>query len=293
MSHERKTMKIDMHVHTKGSDGWGSAEEIAEYAVERGLDGVCITDHHKTFTKAGDEVARECAAAGIRVFRGCEYSTKDGHCLIYGLDVELLGLGKYPSMQEVIDKVNAAGGAAVPAHPYHGYKFRLGDKVMELKGIAGVEVRNGQNAVRSPWENDEAVRVAREMGISGIGGSDAHDPKYVGVCFSQFDGWIHSDKELAAALREGRKVKAVRNRRAVKAIKRVRAVFLEKQRRIMVDRKWAKDVDRGMAFGMGQEGLESDLDNFQNVSDPKQDEPSDYSDPFYSEAFPGREGGDN
>jgi predicted metal-dependent phosphoesterase TrpH len=223
----RKTTRLDLHVHTKGSDGWGSPDEIAAMAVERGLDGLVIADHHVTFSKEGDEVAEACRDAGLLVFRGCEYSAEDGHCLVLGLPIEPFHFKFYKPMQEVINEVRAAGGVVVPAHPFHGYRAKLGAGLLRLTGLAAVEARNGQCEVRSPWENEEAYRAAEGMVLQTTGGSDAHSPSYVGVCFTEFAGQVRTDQELVKALLTGR-YRAVRNLRVVRSLQKLWALTPKK-----------------------------------------------------------------
>lgn len=210
----RKTTKIDMHLHTRGSDGLGSPKQIAKAAKAAGLDAICITDHHRTYTLEGLAVANECRAHGIRVFHGCEYSTDDGHLLIYGVDVEELELGRYPPMQRVIDAVNAAGGVAVPSHPYKGYKRLLGDAVYSMEGLAGIEVANGQVAVANPSQNADAKAAAKSLELAQLGGSDAHVARNIGTCYTVFRGVIETTNDLVAAIKSG-KCKAVVNRKKV------------------------------------------------------------------------------
>lgn len=200
---ERKTTRIDLHVHTRGSDGWGSPEAIAENAVEAGLDGLVITDHHLTYTREGLEVAEACREAGLWVFHGCEYSAAEGHLLVYGVPVESLRLGRYADMQKVIDLVTEFGGVAVPAHPYFGYRAKLGDQVHRLRRVRALEVANGQRAVKEPGANRRALRAANLGSRKGTGGSDAHDPAYVGVCYTEFQGNIRSSWDLVKALKRG------------------------------------------------------------------------------------------
>ena len=199
----RLTTRIDMHVHTRGSDGWGSPDDIAENALEAGLDGLVITDHHLTYTKEGLEVARACREAGLLVFHGCEYSAAEGHVLVYGVPIEELRLGRYLDMQKVIDLVVEFGGVAVPAHPYFGYRAKLGDGLRKLRRTRAVEVANGQRAVKDPGANRKALRAANLLSRMGIGGSDAHDPAYVGVCYTEFRGNIRNSFELTKALKRG------------------------------------------------------------------------------------------
>lgn len=213
----KKTTKLDLHLHTRGSDGSSSAEEIVKAALAAGLDGFAITDHHKTATAEGLKVAELARKAGLLVFRGCEYSTSDGHCLVFGCDVAELNLGMYPAMQDLITAVNRAGGVAVPSHPYHGYKHKLGDKVKTLRGIAAVEVANGQVSVRTPSENAEAVTAAKARRAKTTGGSDAHVASYIGTCFTEFRGTVKTERELVRALRHGH-YEAVTNEAKAKAL---------------------------------------------------------------------------
>jgi predicted metal-dependent phosphoesterase TrpH len=199
----RRTTRIDLHVHTRGSDGWGSPEAIAAQAVQAGLDGLAITDHHLTYTAEGLEVAAACREQGLLVVHGCEYSAAEGHVLIYGVPVEELRLPKYADMQKVIDLAKEFGGTAIPAHPFHGYRAQLGQRVYQLRRIRAVETANGQRAVRGPGANKKAKQAAKRRSWLGIGGSDAHDPAYVGVCYTEFQGVLESSAAVLQALKRG------------------------------------------------------------------------------------------
>lgn len=199
----RKTTKIDLHVHTLGSDGWGTPANIVRYAKAAKLDGVCLTDHHKTYTAESLDVARALRAAGLLAFHGCEYSTAWGHLLVFGVNVELYQWGHYPDPRIVIRDVRAAGGVCIPSHPYVGYKRRFGDRVKSLKGIAGIEVANGQAALRDSRQNKRAVDAAKLCKLISFGGSDAHDPALIGVCYTQFDAVIQTERDLIKAMKAG------------------------------------------------------------------------------------------
>src|SRR5687767_11065122 len=106
--------RLDLHLHTRGSDGTGSPADFVNAIKKAGLDGVVITDHHRTLTQQGLDVAKAVRADGLVCLVGCEYSTKDGHCLVFGLDVRKLDFGFYPDMQLVIDRARECGGIAFP-----------------------------------------------------------------------------------------------------------------------------------------------------------------------------------
>ena len=64
---------IDLHVHTRYSDGTFTPEEALSLAGELGLDVLAITDHDTTAGLA--EAADAGASRGIRVVPGVEFST--------------------------------------------------------------------------------------------------------------------------------------------------------------------------------------------------------------------------
>lgn len=245
----RMTTKIDLHTHTKGSDGIGTPEQIVKYAVEAGLDGICLTDHHLTYTPESLEVAKACREAGLLVIHGCEYSTAQGHLLIYGVNVEDLELGLYPDMQEVIHDVNYRGGACIPAHPYKGYRRKLEDAVLELYDIPAIEVANGQCTFQCPDKNTKAVKAAQEMQTYGTGGSDAHNPRHIGLTYTEFQGVITCEREFLTALKCG-------EFRAVTARKRVKE---ELARRRKAHRKFLeeeKDLKKARAKMKADQGYD-------------------------------------
>ncbi|MEP6759110.1 MAG: PHP domain-containing protein [Actinomycetota bacterium] len=79
---------IDLHTHSRESDGTNTVAENVALALERGLAGIAITDHDTT---AGYAEA-EAAAAGteLRIIPGIEFSAEyDGaslHVLAYWVD---------------------------------------------------------------------------------------------------------------------------------------------------------------------------------------------------------------
>lgn len=88
MGEEKWVMKdmIDLHVHSNASDGTFSPREIVEYAVEKGLRAVALTDHDTT-----DGIEEAVAAAegtSLEVIPGIEISTT-----WWGKDVHIVGLG--------------------------------------------------------------------------------------------------------------------------------------------------------------------------------------------------------
>ena len=193
--------KIDMHVHTTlGGDSFILPEELVDRARQAGLDGVCVTEHHSYHLSEPFEAIRE--RSGFPIFRGLEYSAAEGHLLIYGarLGREELPLGS--PMQEVIHRVNALGGVAVPAHPFQVSLLgaSLGERLYALTGLSCIEAIN---ASATPAENRRAQVAAGRMNLAGIAGSDAHGLPLVGRACTLFPGPVRCMDELVVALKCG------------------------------------------------------------------------------------------
>ncbi len=70
-------MRIDLHTHSRVSDGTQAPAEVIASAVAAGLDVVALTDHDTT---AGwDEAAAAASAHGIRFVPGIEISCESNH----------------------------------------------------------------------------------------------------------------------------------------------------------------------------------------------------------------------
>jgi len=191
--------KIDLHVHTVNSgDNTADPEETVESAITRGLDGIAITEHYTYEASEHVERLREKYAGMITLFRGVEFSAAEGHCLVFGVNTDLLAM-KYAPMKDVIRRVAEAGGVVIPSHPFRGVNS-AGDLLPELDGIAGLEGYNGANMHAM---NMKAIETAQRLGLPFTGGSDAHAPGEVGSCYTEFDGPV-AKEGLVDRLREGR-----------------------------------------------------------------------------------------
>ena len=67
-------MKIDLHTHSRVSDGTATPTALVEEAAAAGVDVVALTDHDTTAGWA--EAAVAARASGIRLVRGIEISTR-------------------------------------------------------------------------------------------------------------------------------------------------------------------------------------------------------------------------
>jgi len=166
-------LTCDLHVHTNFSkDGESSVEEILKRAEEVGLDAIAITDHDSV---DGVKKALTCSTT-VLIIPGIEVSTKQGHLLVLGV-TDLI-----PAGLDVIVTVEIArrmGALAILPHPYHVWRHGVARrKKAGMDVVDAVEVFNSRYIVGSA--NTKASRIAKRLGKPCVGGSDAHNARFVG-----------------------------------------------------------------------------------------------------------------
>ena len=77
-------MRIDLHIHTAplSACSYIDPRELIQEARRLKLDGICLTEHQVVWDRA--EVDRLAEEAGIRIFRGNEFTTNQGDILVFG-----------------------------------------------------------------------------------------------------------------------------------------------------------------------------------------------------------------
>ncbi|MBU0962037.1 MAG: PHP domain-containing protein [Proteobacteria bacterium] len=188
-------MKFDMHVHTVISPcSQLTLEEILSSAGERGIDGVCITDHDsmevRRFLQEGVQ------SNGLCVIFGMEYATPDGDFLIFGSFEEIR---KNLTAPELLRHVQSSGGVAVSAHPFRANRSTREYLIHE--GLCTiVEGINGRNL---HVENDRVAAWQKRYGVKQVGGSDAHSREELGKISTIFKDTIRNRADFVSALKEG------------------------------------------------------------------------------------------
>jgi predicted metal-dependent phosphoesterase TrpH len=208
-------MIVDLHVHTRlSSDSNVSPEQYLEFAAASGrsLGAICFTEH-RMFT-IDPELERLYAELSrrfqIAIFRGIEADTDLGHLLMFGVTHEVMRrfdlTSRMLKSEHLIEVLHHEGGVAIPAHPFResGFGSQL-DSLLSRHGaaIGTVEVLNGQN---SPDQNQRAEDAALKLGITAVGGSDAHfaSAKWFMTVATELEREVKSVEELCTELRAGR-----------------------------------------------------------------------------------------
>jgi predicted metal-dependent phosphoesterase TrpH len=207
-------MLIDLHTHTYPCSPCStvSAEALIVAAMRCGVDAICVTDHHFIWgAQEAQALARE--RYGFIVFRGVEARTTLGDMLIFGLDEDT-----EPGMdgEALLQRVNAAGGAAVSAHPFRkraGWslwywleqrELAVGPELLarpELVGLHAIETFNGAVDAEALARAEDLARV---LGLPETGGSDAHSTSTVGQTATEFARPVTCEADLVREIREGR-----------------------------------------------------------------------------------------
>lgn len=190
-------MFIDTHMHemTFSKDSFLSLDEMVQIGKQKGLGGICITDHDSMGFK--DYAAEYTERTGFPVFVGIEFYSLQGDIVAFGID-------EYPReripAQEFIDYVKGKGGVCFAAHPFRNNRRGLEENLRIVKGLDGLEVLNGST---SPEACARAAAYARELNLFTLGSSDCHVPEKVGVCATYFPEEIRTMEEFLAVFKKG------------------------------------------------------------------------------------------
>jgi predicted metal-dependent phosphoesterase TrpH len=194
-------MIIDLHCHTKYSqDNHLEPEDLICRAIERGLDGVCLTEHHSM--GCSRPVLRLKVPEEFVLLRGVEVSTDSGHLLVYGVEDDgwnQWGRDNYLNLAKVVESVHSRGGVCVPAHPFRGWES-IGQKIFSFEGFDAIETHNGTNAAP---QNEPAMDAAMKLGLPSIGGSDCHYLDRVGMAYTEFSHPIRNMIDLVREIKAG------------------------------------------------------------------------------------------
>ena len=152
---------VNLHMHTRYSDGTGTHKDIAEAAMKTGLDVVIVTDHN-VLVQGVEGYYRSSPSSALKPHRvlllvGQEVHDQDrvpqkNHLLIFNTPRDLSGLADDP--QALINGVAEAGGLSFIAHPKdpEAPVFGEGDiswETWDVQGYTGLELWNGLSELKT------------------------------------------------------------------------------------------------------------------------------------------------
>lgn len=147
---------VNLHIHTKCSDGLGDYQQILKSAKEKGYKLISITDHNTI--EAHKNIEDEILLTGVEF--DCWFGYVFIHLLAYGININHPALQPYfakdkkdtedvlprlfakRNVAKLIEAIHLAGGVAVLAHPACYWAISLDRLVFDLMqiGLDGIEV---------------------------------------------------------------------------------------------------------------------------------------------------------
>lgn len=146
---------VNLHMHTRYSDGTGSHEDIAAAALRAGLDAVIVTDHNVLVQ--GMEGYFQQGRRRVLMLVGEEIHDQDrvpqkNHLLVFGTGHDLASLADDPAA--LIRSVREAGGLSFIAHPNDPAAPLFGEADISwvdwsVSDFTGLELWNGLSELKT------------------------------------------------------------------------------------------------------------------------------------------------
>lgn len=172
--------------------------KLIHKAVDRGLHGVVITEHHAVWPQEElDELLRVADVPGFVLLSGFEYTSSHGDVLIYGLDTEQCRsfVPRKLDPDEAVAQAQALGAACIAAHPTReGLGFD--ERIFDLP-LAAMEVRSCNLNTN---EQRLGMKLAAQLNLPATACSDAHRLDDVGRFYTEFTVSITTMADFKKAL---------------------------------------------------------------------------------------------
>ena len=203
-----------MHTIMGSIDSNLSVENAAKKIYEKGLDGVCLTEHSSIWEKNNNQIEDIFNLYNLKIFRAIEISTDYGHIIAIGFDKYYSGSHNLELLRDYANKYGAFLISAHPARRIFGkekYQQNLlykgkdyipsvdefsSNKLFKL--VDGVEVLNGGNNLA---ENKYAYIAAKNNELVMTAGTDAHSESGIGLYGTRFKNEINNAQDLVFNLK--------------------------------------------------------------------------------------------
>ncbi|ARM76542.1 PHP-associated domain-containing protein [Acidianus manzaensis] len=179
-------MKIDLHVHTKYSDGKEEPQTMINYAKKQGII-IAITDHD-TSKGISNEIKNQ-------VIPGEEVTTQFGHVVI------LCNFPPNPpkEIKSLIDYAHENSCLVFPSHPFDIFRKGIGEHVFEYKFDA-IEIFNSKAPKNA---NEKAYQASKDLKLPGFANSDSHVKEALGSAYNEIELNEFDIDDILEILRKG------------------------------------------------------------------------------------------
>src|SRR5574339_150972 len=153
---------INLHMHTRYSDGAGTHKDIGQAAIKTGLDAVIVTDHNVLVQGLEGYYRIGAPSSSLRTSRvlllvGQEVHDQDrvpqkNHLLAFNANRDVSTLADDP--QTLINGVNDAGGLCFIAHPRDPeapafHETDISWEAWDVRNYTGIELWNGLSELKT------------------------------------------------------------------------------------------------------------------------------------------------
>lgn len=185
----------DLHLHTTYSDDSTITPRILlERLLAHSFIKVAAVTDHDTTSGINTIIKLASAYPDILIIPGVEISTPQGDMLV-------LGTNETPPRpwvaENIIDYAKGNDCVSIIAHPYREYG--MGDLARKYK-VDAIETLNGASPSLA---NKAAQDLAKQMGLPGVAGSDAHQPLELCTVYTEIDASMNVD-EILDAIKKGK-----------------------------------------------------------------------------------------
>ncbi len=185
---------VELHSHTLWSkDCLTQFETIIRLCERRGIDRIAITDHN---TAEGALALQKMAPDLIIV--GEEIMTTQGEILAYFVR-ETVPAGLSP--EETIQRLREQGAVISVSHPFDRLRkgaWQEADLLRIADKVDAIEIFNARCLFMA--DNLKAMAFAREHGLAGTVGSDAHTRPEYGKSLTQMRPFTNDPEDFLDAL---------------------------------------------------------------------------------------------
>ena len=213
--------KYDLHMHSYPCSVGGSPiRDHIDALIAKGYSGMVVTNH---FFRGNNDIDKTLPWAEFvdaywqDYLYGLEHARTLDFDLLFGLEEHVGGgleillygitgeqIAAHPELatcevEEYVDVIHSLGGLVYQAHPFRLRRYiPTPGPLACLDKLDGIEVYNAGN---TPDQNESAQKLADDLGLACVAGSDGHGTQNAGRSGIAVAERIHTNEDLLRVLR--------------------------------------------------------------------------------------------